>query len=179
MHTALLLFVCKNVLLIFAITIKPPISAGLVNKCPDTQRSLIAFSECCVFISVSMLKLKSPTAATAIAEMTTRIRNEKSFHQIKYSLCCAWKYKTYPDLGLAISFVTAVAPGARLPNGSHVAALLFCSGARARIFFPHLLFVIVIALPGPRGDSDTSNQELILELQTKVPEDYALFYNHD
>ena len=143
MHTALLFFVCKNVLLIFAITIKPPTSAGLVNKCPDTQRSLIAFSECCVFISVSMLKLKSPTAATAIAEMTTRIRNEKSFHQIKYSLCCAWKYKTYPDLGLAISFVTAVAPGARLPNGSHVAALLFCSGARARIFFPHLLFVIL------------------------------------
>ena len=159
----------KMFLLTFAITIKPPISAGLVNKCPDTQRSLIAFSECCVFISVSMLKLKSPTAATAIAEMTTRIRNEKSFHQIKYSLCCAWKYKTYPDLGLAISFVTAVTPGARLPNGSHVAALLFCSGARARIFFPHLLFVIL----------QSKYQDLILELQTKVPEDYALFYNHN
>ena len=103
------LFACKNV---------------FKDLC-HTQISLIAFSECCTFISVSMLKLKSPTAATAIAEMTIRIRNEKSFHQIKYSICRAWKYKTYPDLGLAISFVTALAPGARLPNGSHVAALLF------------------------------------------------------
>ena len=58
-----------------------------------------------------MLKLKSPAAATAIAEMTIRIRNDKSFHQIKYSICRALKYKTYPDLGLAISFVTAVVPG--------------------------------------------------------------------
>ena len=103
------LFVCKNV---------------FKDLC-YTQISLIAFSECCALISVSMLKLKSSSAATAIAEMTIRIRNEKSFHQIKYSICRAWKYKTYPDLGLAISFVTAVAPGARLPNGSHVAALLF------------------------------------------------------
>ena len=122
------LFVCKNV---------------FKDLC-YTQISLIAFSECCTFISVSMLKLKSPTAATAIAEMTIRIRNEKSFHQIKYSICRAWKYKTYPDLGLAISFVTAVAPGARLPNGSHVAALLFwCYGA------------------GAGGYTDTSNQEWV------------------
>ena len=140
------LFVCKNV---------------FKDLC-YTQISLIAFSECCTFISVSMLKLKSPTAATAIAEMTIRIRNEKSFHQIKYSICRAWKYKTYPDLGLAISFVTAVAPGARLPNGSHVAALLFwCYGAGAGV------------TPTP-----ATRSELILQLQTKVPEDYAKFYNH-